>query len=328
MSLPQEIQLKKMSNRIGWLLILMFGLMLISAFLMDGINALLLQTASERVRISVTSVTESILYMIIFVIPVVLFYTLPRKISCQRISFSPRLIPNFPLILLAFVGINLSLSTVNHIFCQWVGVVEQEERQIAIMQNPEMIALYMTTVLAPAFAEELLFRGVIYTNLRPWGKHIAIGGSAVLFGMMHMNTAQFFYTVSAGILLAVLYEMTGSVWSGILIHLCNNFYSVFQAAISARLSSILGAAVLYLLQALLIFCGVISIIALGSCYKKQIQQKRELLHSVPQGIFQNHPTKKDWQNNTDLPWSRSLYLIFTTPGMMIFSIIAVTYVLL
>ncbi len=328
MSFPQELQLKKQSNRIGWILTFMFGILFISSFLLYGIERFLLQSAGEKVQIFVSAATESVFYMSAFLIPSILFYALPQKVSCRPIEFTFRITRNFPLVLLAFLSINLSLCAVNDLFCENIGMAEQMEPFPATMRDPEIIALYITTALAPAFAEEILFRGVIYTNLRAFGKNIAILGSAVLFGLMHMNTAQFLYTTAAGILLAVLYEITGSVWSGILIHLCNNLYSILQTVISVRLPSAKGLAFSYMLQAILILVGVISIVILWCLYKRNCHQKQEAFLRAPRGLFKKRLSISSWPNEVSLPLGRSLYLLFTAPGMLVFVILAAMYMII
>ena len=59
--------------------------------------------------------------------------------------------------------------------------------------------------------EELFFRGVIYTYCRRWGV-AAVAVSSLLFGLVHgldvtLVSASFF-----GVILALLYERSGSLW--------------------------------------------------------------------------------------------------------------------
>ncbi|MBQ7335661.1 MAG: CPBP family intramembrane metalloprotease [Clostridia bacterium] len=322
---PHERQLKKQSNRIGWILTAMVGILFVSSFLIYGISNILSFTAGDNMRISVNAVTESLLYMCAFIIPAVLFYVLPHREAYPPIGFSLRITRYFPLVLFAFLAINLGLSVLNGLFCQAVGIVQEPEPMNKNMQNPEIILLYMTTSLAPAFAEEVLFRGVVYTNLRSYGKTLAVLMSSVLFGLMHMNTEQFLYTTTAGILLAMLYEMTGSIWSGVLVHMCNNLYSIFQTVISVRFPSAKGTAITYIIQASVIFLGAISIIALGSIYRKNASLEREVRSdTAPQGLFGKRPSMSPWQtvSTNGISLGRSVYVAIMTPGMIVFTVLA------
>ena len=83
--------------------------------------------------------------------------------------------------------------------------------------------------LAVPFGEELLFRGVLYTWLRSWGMVIATAGSALIFGYSHGLNVVFPATVVLGLLLALAYERSGSIWPGVVGHVFYNLL-VFSAA--------------------------------------------------------------------------------------------------
>lgn len=76
-------------------------------------------------------------------------------------------------------------------------------------------------ILIP-FSEELLFRGVLYAWLRRWSVVFAVPASAVVFGLFHgLNTAMPFAMV-LGMLLALLYEKSGSLWPSVVAHSVTN----------------------------------------------------------------------------------------------------------
>ena len=68
-------------------------------------------------------------------------------------------------------------------------------------------------------AEELLFRGVVYKRLKLYfGVTPALIGSALIFGIMHVNLVQFLYAAVIGLLLAFVLEKNreafhGSFWA-------------------------------------------------------------------------------------------------------------------
>lgn len=94
----------------------------------------------------------------------------------------------------------------------------------------------LVAMVAP-FAEELLFRGVIYRALSNgigvWGGAIVSG---VLFGSIHLSelTTDRFLQVAAlmvlGILLALLYAWSGTLWAPIALHATNNSLAVYAYA--------------------------------------------------------------------------------------------------
>ncbi len=91
-------------------------------------------------------------------------------------------------------------------------------------QNAASIVIYvgLLGVVAP-IAEELIFRGFVYGALRRYvPAFAAVGVSAIVFGLMHMNSLALVQIVFIGIVLAVLYERTRSLLPGIVCHGLNN----------------------------------------------------------------------------------------------------------
>lgn len=85
-------------------------------------------------------------------------------------------------------------------------------------------ALGMVTVLLAPVAEEVLFRGVLYTWIRQIGfPKLAFWGTAILFGMVHLNFAIFLPLVVLSCLLMVLYVRTGNLLAPIAAHAVFNF---------------------------------------------------------------------------------------------------------
>lgn len=79
------------------------------------------------------------------------------------------------------------------------------------------------------FAEELLFRGVVYKRLRMlFGITPGIVLSAILFGILHVNLVQFLYAAILGMLLAFLVEKTGKLSSAVLGHIAANVVAVVR----------------------------------------------------------------------------------------------------
>ena len=71
-------------------------------------------------------------------------------------------------------------------------------------------------------AEELLFRGILYTWLRRWGVAVAVGVSAVVFGLAHGVSFVLPAAILLGVLTALIYEKSGSVWPAVIAHVANN----------------------------------------------------------------------------------------------------------
>ncbi len=74
-------------------------------------------------------------------------------------------------------------------------------------------------VIITPIAEEIFFRGVAYRLMRKkCSVALCVILSSVLFGLAHGNVLSFVYTVPLGVLLAVSFEASGSIFVPILIH--------------------------------------------------------------------------------------------------------------
>lgn len=88
----------------------------------------------------------------------------------------------------------------------------------------------LTIAVIPAVVEECTYRGVILGGYREEDTSFrGIALSALLFAALHMNFNQMTYAFVLGLILGVLVELTGSVWSAVWFHFCINGISV-QAA--------------------------------------------------------------------------------------------------
>ncbi len=135
------------------------------------------------------------------------------------------------------IKLNLSLRGFNPILLLWgfilivaVGIII--EPILALM--PEIAAppvgrgawaILTTVVLAPIF-EELLCRGYILGDLKNrYGAIVAILGSSLLFGILHLYPAMIVATTAVGLVLGYIYVASRSLWLVIALHALNNAVS-------------------------------------------------------------------------------------------------------
>lgn len=86
-----------------------------------------------------------------------------------------------------------------------------------------IIGNILFTGIAVPFAEELFFRGVLYRFLRErWGVWIGALVSAVLFGAAHLDLSVGVAVGILGLVSALVYERSKSLWPSIIIHAVNN----------------------------------------------------------------------------------------------------------
>lgn len=85
-----------------------------------------------------------------------------------------------------------------------------------------LLMLIMVGFAAP-FGEELLFRGILYTMIRErWGILSGVLLSSLIFGLFHGNLAVGITGFLLGILTAIVFEYSHSLWTAVLVHAINN----------------------------------------------------------------------------------------------------------
>lgn len=104
-----------------------------------------------------------------------------------------------------------------------------------VVSMPFFLMLFLMAVYGP-FCEEITFRGLLFQGYKKDGSLLgAVLLSALTFGLVHMNFNQIPYAFVIGILLALLVEATGSIWSSILYHFIFNAQSVCLLYLSRNL---------------------------------------------------------------------------------------------
>ena len=85
------------------------------------------------------------------------------------------------------------------------------------------LGIYLAAGIGAPVAEEILFRGVIFATIRDSGwPRVALLGSAILFGAVHFNLGALVPLTGFGMLLALVYDRTGSLLAPIAAHMVFN----------------------------------------------------------------------------------------------------------
>lgn len=116
----------------------------------------------------------------------------------------------------------INIFRLNEIFPSYAEMSED-----TMVGQPVWLLILVIGILAP-IAEELIFRGLIFRRLKdyvkPW---IAVVISSLVFGLYHGNMVQFLYASLLGVLLAIIYQRTGTLWAAIAAHMAVNLWSMF-----------------------------------------------------------------------------------------------------
>lgn len=102
---------------------------------------------------------------------------------------------------------------------------EETYEMLVSASNPwEFLFVVVTVALVPAFAEELLFRGLVQSSFaRVTGGMTAAGVTGMIFGAYHLNPFSIVPLVVLGFYFGFLVHRSGSVFVAASAHFMNNF---------------------------------------------------------------------------------------------------------
>ena len=148
-----------------------------------------------------------------------------RKESLKERLHYNKVRPTTLAYVLFFTWLSMPLTTlINAISMLFVDNTIAEMTDL-ILSVPFIVMLFFMAIV-PATVEEFVFRGIAYGGYRKSGtKFMAVMLSALMFGLMHMNLNQALYAFVIGILLALLFEATNSIWTTMLFHFIYNAQS-------------------------------------------------------------------------------------------------------
>lgn len=113
-----------------------------------------------------------------------------------------------------------------------IGLDGDTLQQLADVDTDSLSMFLYIGIIAP-ISEELLFRGLLLRSIAPYGKKLAVIGSAILFGLYHANPIQTPYAILVGLVLGYVTLKYHVIWA-IAMHVFNNL--VFAMLLPKALS--------------------------------------------------------------------------------------------
>ena len=144
-----------------------------------------------------------------------------------------------------------------------VGIHSMEVHQ-SIPTDPIGICFFVIkAVVAAALIEEIVFRGFLLQSLRRFGDQFAILISAIIFAAVHTNLHQFTTAFIMGLVLGFAVVVTGSLWTGIIIHGLHNTYLLALGYAELGMNEVSYKITLFTVGIVLITGFVVSLINLA-----------------------------------------------------------------
>ena len=104
---------------------------------------------------------------------------------------------------------------------------EYQETMDQITGNKSIWFLILCMGIIAPIAEEVVFRWLTYLRLRDYMKMgTAVVISGLIFGIYHGNLVQAVYASILGIVFACFLEITGNLWTSVLLHMGANIWSL------------------------------------------------------------------------------------------------------
>jgi len=313
---------RSLAGSIGLTLIIFIILLNVLTSISYTISYVFGDYMSEMGATVFSEISYFVAYLASFMLPVGFFYLIYGKHHKFRMFLEP-ILPGKMTFVYVFAGIALiyAASYVNGLivsvfdYSTYSQDVLWEEQ---LTHGYDIVLLFISTALVPAFCEEFLFRGMILTNLLPYGKSNAIVLSALLFGLMHSNSEQYLYTVVAGLVMGYVYVKTRSIWASTLMHFFNNFISVLQSVIYEKADPYIADVVTTIIDCAIFIVGTVFIFIIIKNIKKPVVLKAKKEKFVD-GCFE----REACDDTEDLIISgRRGFKLFFTPSVIIFIVLS------
>lgn len=106
------------------------------------------------------------------------------------------------------------------------SLTNEYAQEASLIQLGDPILIWISTVIAAPIAEEVFFRGLIYTRFKNgMPKYLAAVLAAMIFGFAHGQLIWALATFVIGLIIIWVYEQTNSIIPCIALHFLNNAYA-------------------------------------------------------------------------------------------------------
>lgn len=169
----------------------------------------------------------------------------------------------------------------SHVFCAAVLFLYAKGFQDIEMMNDESfhsgLDVFIGGMLGP-LVEEWIFRGILWSKLKPYGEGFAILATTILFAMMHGQGLLLVFLL-VGFFSGVLVCLTGNLWYSVIFHVIHNLgillweNELLSFSTNMVLTILLNAGLFLILLILLLICSKKNILFhLYYCMKQLLEK--------------------------------------------------------
>lgn len=154
-----------------------------------------------------------------------------------------------------------------------LGVFTAGEHEFSVSW-PYLVLVYAAL---PALCEELLLRGMVFSQLKDSGFAAAAAVSAVMSGLIGFSLGGFIPAVVAAAVCCFVFYTTGSLWSCVIVKLLFNLYRLFwESNIAAYYTSTASKGLILVVMFVLLFLSAALFFGESArIYRQESQRARE-----------------------------------------------------
>jgi membrane protease YdiL (CAAX protease family) len=128
---------------------------------------------------------------------------------------------------ISLIPVLLAIMLITFLVIKWLSYKPPVQPIVQVfLEEKEPAILWISTLFAAIFgpiAEEIFFRGFMYSAVKKtFGIFWAMIVTSAIFSILHTHIVGFFPIMALGLLLAYLYEKTGSLVSCMSVHIAHN----------------------------------------------------------------------------------------------------------
>jgi uncharacterized protein len=182
---------------------------------------------------------------LMFLLPAVVFARIISQKPYQYLGFNSKFnwVQVGQVVLIALLAMNLSgaLAELNRLIplpAYWhkkftaleAASTEQVVAMATMHSWPDYLFSLLVMAIAPAFFEEILFRGAIQSLIERWSKNgiAAIIITSLFFSAIHFSYFGFLSRFALGVIMGLIFYQSRNLWLCILMHFINNAFIVTQ----------------------------------------------------------------------------------------------------
>lgn len=145
-----------------------------------------------------------------------------------------------------------------HALLKMIGL-DFKQRLIQLPENKFILVLYFVFIcIMPAILEEIFIRGYVFNAFKQWGQTFAIFVSSLCFALMHSSLDNILVYFVCGVLLAIVYIITDSIFTCMLLHFVNNTVSFFIMYFQQQVNAVSALTMIAYINVATIVFGIIA----------------------------------------------------------------------